>query len=75
MDDARGADGGGRLDLRRYEALDDHMREFYAALAAAAEGQEFVSGDGTGLARNYNETVAAIDRREIGMNLALYVRV
>lgn len=73
-DAARGADGG-RLELRRYEGLDDHMREFYAALAAAAEGRGFASVDGTSLATNYNETVAAVDRRELGMNLALYVRV
>lgn len=60
------------LVLQHYETLDDHMRLAYEDMAHRAKTLGFNSTDGTPLYVNYLETAAAIARRDIGMNLALF---
>lgn len=54
-----------------YENLDDHMVQSYKDLSHAAYQNGFKSADGAELGKNYAETVEAIMRGEIGMNLAV----
>jgi len=58
--------------LLEYETLDRHMKRGYRDMAKVARQLNLVSKDGSPLALNYEETANAIDRKEIGMNLALY---
>ena len=61
-----------QLELLHYENMDIHMKYFYEQLVMGADHHGYISTDGTSLATNYNQTVAAIARNEIGMNLALF---
>ena len=60
------------FSLVKYETLDAHMKQGYLDMAATAQQLNFNSTDGTPLYLNYLQTAEAIDRHEIGMNLALY---
>jgi len=67
----RAADDAG-LTLMRYEDLNAHIHFGYSQLEAGARKKGIASADGVLLADNYKETVAAVERREVNMNLALY---
>ena len=58
--------------LLNYENLDAHMRQGYLDMAETARELNLVSADGVPLYINYSQTAKAIDRQEIGMNLAMY---
>ena len=65
------ADGAG-LSLLKYEQLDRHLAHAYGEMERLARQAGITSADGTLLADNYKESVAATRRGDIGMNLALY---
>ena len=50
------------------------MAHAYAQLAEAAAQHDFLSADGTPLARNYVDTSKAAAAGEIGKNIALLLR-
>lgn len=60
------------LRLVNYECLDKHVRQSYLDMAAMAKAYGFNSTDGTPLSVNYEHTAEAIERGEIGMNLAVF---
>merc|ERR1719456_1694322 len=61
-------DGG--FVIGHYENLDRHMAQTYRDMAKKADRLDLKSSDGTPLAVNYSETVHAIEKGEVGMNLA-----
>jgi len=61
-------DGG--FVIQYYENLDRHMAQTYRDMAKKADKLGLKSTDGAPLAVNYSETVAAIEKGEVGMNLA-----
>merc|ERR1711904_760571 len=56
--------------IQHYENLDRHMAQTYRDMAKKAERLGLKSTDGTPLARNYSESVHAIEVGDVGMNLA-----
>merc|ERR1719235_1787156 len=57
--------------IQYYESLDRHMAQTYRDMAKKADKLGLKSTDGTPLAKNYSESVIAIEKGEVGMNLAL----
>jgi cyclopropane fatty-acyl-phospholipid synthase-like methyltransferase len=57
--------------IQYYENLDDHMLQSYRQLAAGAYKHGFKSADGALLGDNYTNTAKAIEKGEIGMNIAV----
>jgi len=62
-------DGG--FVIQYYENLDRHMAQTYRDMAKKADKLGLKSTDGAPLAKNYSESVIAIEKGEVGMNLAL----
>jgi cyclopropane fatty-acyl-phospholipid synthase-like methyltransferase len=56
--------------VQYYENLDRHMAQTYRDMARKADKLGLKSTDGTPLAVNYSESVQAIEKGEVGMNLA-----
>jgi cyclopropane fatty-acyl-phospholipid synthase-like methyltransferase len=59
------------FDIQYYENLDRHMAQTYRDMAKKADRLGLKSTDGAPLALNYTESVHAIEKGEVGMNLAL----
>jgi ubiquinone/menaquinone biosynthesis C-methylase UbiE len=57
--------------IQYYENLDDHMIQSYRDLTKIADEHGFLSADGAKLSENYAKTAIAIEKGEIGMNLAV----
>merc|ERR1719387_1230741 len=56
--------------VQYYENLDRHMAQTYRDMAKKANSLGLKSTDGTPLGVNYSESVQAIEKGEVGMNLA-----
>jgi cyclopropane fatty-acyl-phospholipid synthase-like methyltransferase len=59
------------LEIMYYENLDAHMEQSYRHLANEAAKYDFKSADGTAVEKNYLNTVAVAEKRQIGMNIAI----
>merc|ERR1719163_2100079 len=57
--------------IQYYENLDRHMAQTYRDMAKKADRLGLKSTDGAPLAKNYSQSVHAIEVGEVGMNLAL----
>jgi len=57
--------------MQYYENLDRHMAQTYRDMAKKADRLGLKSTDGAPLATNYSQSVNAIEKGEVGMNLAL----
>jgi len=57
--------------IEHYENLDRDMAATYRELSKGARKHGFKSADGSCLGENYAETAVAVERRQIGMNLAI----
>merc|ERR1719359_1750679 len=62
-------DGG--FAIQYYENLDRHMAQTYRDMAMKADRLGLKSTDGAPLGKNYSESVNAIEKGEVGMNIAL----
>merc|ERR1719450_1311036 len=56
--------------IQHYENLDRHMAQTYRDMAKKADRLGLKSTDGAPLATNYTQSVHAIEKGEVGMNLA-----
>jgi cyclopropane fatty-acyl-phospholipid synthase-like methyltransferase len=59
------------IEIMTYENLNRHMQQSYEHLVAAASKYSFKSADGVPIVENYRNTVEALKKNEIGMNLCL----